>query len=129
MGVSPPQMHITGISCPSTFIQHKSELHSPLCCGATTAQRTVLQVMFITLRVLTRSCCEIITPQLHRHTGAVESFLNYPQTEYGAPTSSSLLDRTGTKMDFESSRHVDLVMFTYYTCYGVPCTSVSVSDL
>ena len=38
---------ITGLSCP-TFIQRKFELHSPLHCGATTAQNTVLQVMFIT---------------------------------------------------------------------------------
>ena len=51
MGVSPPQMHITGISCPSTLIRRKSELHSSLRCGATTAQSTILQVMFITLRV------------------------------------------------------------------------------
>ena len=51
MGVSPPQMHITGISRLSTFIQRKSELHSPLRYGATTAQSTVLRVMLITLRV------------------------------------------------------------------------------
>ena len=48
---SPPQMHITGISRLSTLIQRKSELHSPLRFGATTAQSTFLQVMFITLRV------------------------------------------------------------------------------
>ena len=51
MGVSPPQMHITGISRLSTFIQRKSELHSPLRYGAITAQNTVLRVMLITLRV------------------------------------------------------------------------------
>ena len=51
MGVSPPQMHITGISCPTTLIQHKSELHSTLRYGTTTAQSTILQVMFITLQV------------------------------------------------------------------------------
>ena len=55
---------------------------------------------------LTRSCCEVTTPQLHRHTGAVGYCLNYPRTEYGAPTSSSLRNRTGTIADFESRRHV-----------------------
>ena len=63
---------------------------------------------------LTRSCCEAIT-QLHRYTGAVESFLNYLHTEYAAPASSSSLDRTGTKTDFECRHHVDLAMFTYHT--------------
>ena len=57
---------------------------------------------------LTRSCRKDITSQLHRYTGAVGFCLNYPQTEYGAPTSSSSLDRTGTKTDFENRRHVDL---------------------
>ena len=82
----------------------------PLRC-ATTAQNTVLRVMFITAPGLTRSCGKVITPQLHRHTGAVESFLNYPQIEYSAPTSSSSLDRTGTKMDFESRRHIAVASF------------------
>ena len=51
MKMSPPQTHITGISRLSTFIQRKSEFHSPLRCGATTAQSTILQVMLITLWV------------------------------------------------------------------------------
>ena len=64
---------------------------------------------------LTRSCREVITPQLHRYAGAVDSFLNYQQTEFGAPTSSSSRDRTGTKTDFESRRNVALAMFTHHT--------------
>ena len=51
MVVSPQQMYITGINRLSTFIQRKSELHSPLRYGVTTAQSTVLRVMLITLRV------------------------------------------------------------------------------
>ena len=56
--------------------------------------------------VLTRSCWEVITPQLHRHTGAVESFHNYPQTEYGAPTSSTRIGRPTAK-----SSHCELLQF------------------
>ena len=64
---------------------------------------------------LTRSCCEVMTPQRHRHTGVVGSHLNYPRTEYDAPTGSSSRDRTGPKTHFESRRHADLAMFTNHT--------------
>ena len=51
-----------------------------------------------------------MTPQRYRYTGAVESYLNYPRTEYGAPTGSCARDRASTKTHFESRLHVDLVM-------------------
>ena len=51
-----------------------------------------------------------MTPQRYRYTGAVESHLNYPRTEYGAPTGSSARDRASTKTHFESRLHVDLVI-------------------
>ena len=44
--------------------------------------------------------------------GAVGSHLNYPRTEYGAPTGSSARDRASTKTHFESRLHIDLAMFT-----------------
>ena len=61
------------------------------------------------------SCCEVMTPQHYKYTEAVESHLNYPRTEYGAPTGSSARDRASTKTHFESRLHVDLVMFTNHT--------------
>ena len=66
-------------------------------------------------RCITRSCCKVLTPQRHRYTGAVGSHLNYPRTEYDAPTASSSRDRTGTKTHFESRRHADPAMFTNHT--------------
>ena len=33
---------------------------------------------------LTRSCCEVMTPQHYRYTGAVGCYLNYPRTAYGS---------------------------------------------
>ena len=62
----------------------------------TTAQNTFLLVMYHTPG-LACSCCNIMTPQHHRYTGAVESHLNYPRTEYGAPTCSCSCDWTNTK--------------------------------
>ena len=61
---------------------------------------------------LVRSWCEVMIPQRYRHIGAVGSHLNYPQTEYGAPTGSSAGDRASTKTHFESRLHVDLALFT-----------------
>ena len=54
--MSPPQMHITGISRLSTLIQRKSELHSPLRFGATTAQSTPGHAYHAP--GLARSCCK-----------------------------------------------------------------------
>ena len=67
--------HINGISRLSTFIQRKFELHSKY-----------KGHVYYTLG-LAHSCCEVTTPQHYRYIGAVGSHLNYPQTEYGAPTS------------------------------------------
>ena len=101
-------MQITGISYPSTFTQRRSELHSPLRCGGSyNCSKYHSPGHVYHPPGLTRSCSYVITPQLHRHIGAVESFVNYPPTEYSAPTSCSSLDRTGRKTDFESRRHVD----------------------
>ena len=55
-------------------------------------------------------------------------FLN-PPLEYGAPTGSSARDRASTKTHFESRLHIDLAMFTNHTWHGIPCRSVSVSNL
>ena len=49
-GVTPTNA-MSSLSRLSTLIQRKSELHSPLRFGVTTAQTTFLQVMLITLRV------------------------------------------------------------------------------
>ena len=65
---------------------------------------------------LARSCCEVMTPQRYRYTGAVGSHLNYPRTEYGAPTGSNARDRASTKTHFESRLHVDPAMFTNHMC-------------
>ena len=65
-GTTPPQIHITGISCLSTFIQCKSELHSPLHFLATTAQSTFLQVIVYHAPALARSCYKVMTPQHYR---------------------------------------------------------------
>jgi len=53
-----------------------------------------------------------MTPQRCRYIGAVGSHLNYPRTEYGAPTGSSARDRASTKTHFESRLHIDLAIFT-----------------
>ena len=103
-----PQMHITGISRLSTFIQCKSELHSPLHFGAT---RCLPPEHFYHRPGLTHFCYEVMTFQCHRYTGAVGFYLNYP-TEYGAPTGSSSCNRTCTKTHFESHCHISLAMFT-----------------
>ena len=111
-------MHITGVSRLSTLIQRKSELHSPLHFGGTTAQSTFLQVMHVYHAPgLARSWCEVMTSQRYRHIGAVGSHLNYPQTEYGAPTGSSARDRASRKTHFESRLHVDLaIKSNFYFC-------------
>ena len=57
------------------------------------------------------SCCKVMTHH-YRYTEAVGSNLNYMQAKYGAPTGSSLNDRTGTK---HSSRAVvNLATFPYH---------------
>ena len=129
MGVSPPQTHITGISRLSTFIRCKSELHSPSRFGATTAQSTFPPGHVYHAPCLARSCCEVMTSQRYRDTGGVEFHLNYLWTKYCAPTGFSSRGRTGTKTHFDSRLHVDRAMFTNHTWHGVPCRSVSVSNL
>ena len=69
-----------------------------------------------------------MTPQSYRYMGTVGSHLNYPRTEYGAPTESSAHDRASRKTHFESRLHADLAMFTNDTWHRVPCRSVSVSN-
>ena len=49
--------------------------------------------------------------QCYRYIGAVGSHLNYLWTEYGAPTSSSLHNRTGTKTHFKTRCDVDLYVY------------------
>ena len=97
-GVSPPQMHINGIIHLSTSIQQKSELRSLL--------RLELQLLEVpsyrpclscSRFKLLLYCCEGTNPQYHRYVGAVGFHLNYPQTEYNAPTGSSSCGRSGIK--------------------------------
>ena len=49
-----------------------------------------------------------MTPQRHRYTGAVGSRLNYPQTEYGAPTVRAYGTPFVTKLEIAYGHHVSL---------------------
>ena len=103
-GVTPTNA-ITGISRLSTFIWCKSELPSSSRFGGNYNCSKYLPPGHVYHPCLTRSCCEVMTPQCYRDTGGVELHLNYLWTKYHAPTGFSFCGRTGRKTLREPSPH------------------------